>query len=221
MFKQTLLAVAIGTLVGVVSPQVTAATEMTPAQTQQLFDIMNAARIEAVEKGAQTAKEAGDEKRATLYEAAAQQFRDNPLKADGEPTTAAQAESKAASAQATADTSLSPEQAALAAEMNSVVARGTADALQAKANEPGAEAFLKESAAEATKLADTAAQDATTAQTAAQEAAAKEATAAEPAAAEAAPEPAAEPVAETTPGPAAEPAAEAAPEPAAESSGGE
>jgi hypothetical protein len=224
MFKQTLLAVAIGTLVGVASPQAMAETMMTPAEQQQSLDIINAGRLQAFEKEVQTAKEAGDEKRATLFETAVQHARENPMTPSTLAETPAQADSKIAPAQATADTPLTPAEAAMAADVSSVGMRGAADAMQEKANEPGAPAFLKEGAATLNQQAETFAKDAATANTAAQEAAAKEtaeaAAKAEPAAepvAEATPEPAAEPVAET----ASEPAAEAAPEPAAESSGGE
>jgi hypothetical protein len=121
MIKHTLLALAIGGLVGAVSPQVTAATEMTPAQIQEYREVTNAGRIQALEKVAGDAREAGDEKRAAAFEKAAESARGNPT---GQ--SAAQTEPKTPAEKA--------EEAALKAEITSVSIRGASDALQEKAN---------------------------------------------------------------------------------------
>src|SRR5688572_19876027 len=75
MFKQTLLAIAIGTLIGFASPQAMAVPQPAPAPTQQevlkeYYDVTFKAGIQAAEKEAQAARESGDEKRAAVIEKA-------------------------------------------------------------------------------------------------------------------------------------------------------
>jgi hypothetical protein len=206
MFKQTLLALAIGTLVGFASPQVMA--EPLSAEAKELQDTAQKAQVQALEKEAQVAKDAGDEKRAATFEQGAKDLHQHYTAGTPLPEKPNQ----------------TPAEAAVEADIHKVAARGAAEAIQEKANEPGASDAVKTAAAHFSKEAEGAEKSAEAAHKTAEEAATKDqaeaAAKAEPAAepaAEATPEPAAEPVAET----ASEPAAEAAPEPAAESSGGE